>query len=179
MNRPRPSYSLPALRPHLAAGLRRWKRRRWLTHSSTLPASRRVYLRRVASSMLRCALRLKSPNNVPRQVRRQGHPRSRVPRGARDKARDDPRTWQCGSDDRLPLTQGLRIQQSGCRLRASTSSGGEWAVRDGAMAGWHDARYLQWATIGGAQQPGNLRAQRNTVIDHGHADTCHCYLVCN
>ena len=25
----------------------------------------------------------------------------------------------------------------GCRLRASTSSGGEWTVRDGAMAGWH------------------------------------------
>ena len=50
-------------------------------------------------------------------------------------------------------------------------------MRDGAMVGGLDARYLQWTTVGGAQQPGNLRAQRNTAIDNGDADTCNSHLV--
>jgi hypothetical protein len=45
------------------------------------------------------------------------------------------------------------------------------------MVGWLDARHVQWPTVGGAQQPGNLRAKRNTVIDRRNADAGDRYLA--
>jgi len=37
------------------------------------------------------------------------------------------------------------------------------------MVGGDDAGHVQWTTVGGVQQPGNLRAHGNAVVDYGNA----------
>lgn len=46
-------------------------------------------------------------------------------------------------------------------------------LRDGTVVDWHDARHVEWPAAAGAKQPGDLRADRDSIDDRRHPNARH------